>query len=135
MKLVISASDRRSASGKKNYDAPVLQPWLDALNRTPDDLYRRYRPLSTDARIGSTWLKLRYNAAYLIDIVRLTQSLPLRPIPNETEYSRTTRLESVLLGAISSRGDLRRQKQQIVRSNTRGVDKADKEHQWVENVS
>ena len=56
------------------------------------------------------------------------------PYPNEKDYSRTTRLESVLLGFISSREELRRQKQQFVRSNTRSVYKADNDDRWVENL-
>jgi hypothetical protein len=43
------------------------------------------------------------------------------PYPNEKDYTRTTRLESVLLGFIRSKQDLRGLKQDLVRSNTRGV--------------
>ena len=50
------------------------------------------------------------------------------------DYSRTTRLESVLLGFLSSREDLRRQKQQFIRSNTRGVYKSDTDDSWVANI-
>ena len=47
------------------------------------------------------------------------------PYPNEKDYTRTTRLESVLLGFIQSKADLRALKKRLVRSNTRGVYKAD----------
>src|ERR1035437_7509338 len=47
------------------------------------------------------------------------------PYPNEKDYTRTTRLESVLLGFIQSKEDLRALKRNLVRSNTRGVYKAD----------
>jgi DNA modification methylase len=47
------------------------------------------------------------------------------PYPNEKDYTRTTRLESVLLGFIQSRKELRSLKQRMIRSNTRGVYKAD----------
>jgi DNA modification methylase len=47
------------------------------------------------------------------------------PYPNEKDYTRTTRLELVLLGFICSRQELRTLKQSLVRSNTRGVYKAD----------
>ncbi len=47
------------------------------------------------------------------------------PYPNEKDYTRTTRLESVLLGFISDRDSLREVKRGLVRSNTRGVFKAD----------
>jgi len=43
------------------------------------------------------------------------------PYPNEKDYTRTTRLESVLLGFIRDKQDLRRLKQNLLRSNTRNV--------------
>ncbi len=116
--------------GKKKTDAPVLKPWLSALNDMASDL-NAVRPLS----------KTRASV-YLADAREIQHSLQPRsidavitspPYPNEKDYSRTTRLESVLLGFISSREALRRQKQQFVRSNTRGVYKSDDDDSWVEN--
>lgn len=49
------------------------------------------------------------------------------PYPNEKDYTRTTRLESVLLGFLSSKKDLRSQKESLLRSNTRNVYVNDKE--------
>src|SRR3989442_664402 len=49
------------------------------------------------------------------------------PYPNEKDYTRTTRLESVLLGFIRSKQDLRALKQDLVRSNTRGAFKTDRD--------
>lgn len=53
------------------------------------------------------------------------------PYPNEKDYTRTTRLESVLLGFIQSKADLRSLKESLIRSNTRNVFKADTDDQWV----
>jgi hypothetical protein len=53
------------------------------------------------------------------------------PYPNEKDYTRTTRLESVLLGFIRNKGDLRALKGGLVRSNTRNVFKADDDDKWV----
>ncbi|HEX4086614.1 MAG TPA: DNA methyltransferase [Chthoniobacteraceae bacterium] len=53
------------------------------------------------------------------------------PYPNEKDYTRTTRLESVLLGFISSKDELRALKRSMVRSNTRGVYKGDDDDQWI----
>lgn len=47
------------------------------------------------------------------------------PYPNEKDYTRTTRLESVILGFIRDRQELRALKHLLIRSNTRGVYKAD----------
>ncbi len=53
------------------------------------------------------------------------------PYPNEKDYTRTTRLENVLLGFISDKAGLRALKRQLVRSNTRGVYKGDDDERWV----
>ncbi len=47
------------------------------------------------------------------------------PYPNEKDYTRKTRLESVILGLIRDRRELRSLKQDLIRSNTRGVYKSD----------
>lgn len=49
------------------------------------------------------------------------------PYPNEKDYTRTTRLESVLLGLIHNKSELRQCKQNFLRSNTRNVYVADNE--------
>jgi DNA modification methylase len=53
------------------------------------------------------------------------------PYPNEKDYTRTTRLESVMLGFVNNKAELRALKQQLVRSNTRGVYKDDGDDQWI----
>jgi DNA modification methylase len=53
------------------------------------------------------------------------------PYPNEKDYTRTTRLESVLLGFYDTKGELRSFKQGLIRSNTRGVYKQDDDDKWV----
>ena len=47
------------------------------------------------------------------------------PYPNEKDYTRTTRLESVLLGLVKTKAQLRATKEGLLRSNTRNVYKAD----------
>ncbi len=54
------------------------------------------------------------------------------PYPNEKDYTRTTRLESVLLGFITSKKELRDLKKLLVRSNTRGVYKNDRDDSLIE---
>jgi hypothetical protein len=53
------------------------------------------------------------------------------PYPNEKDYTRTTRLESVILGFLKDKRALRALKQQLVRSNTRSVYKRDNDDQAV----
>jgi len=47
------------------------------------------------------------------------------------DYTRTTRLESVVLGFITSIAELRRFKKQLIRSNTRGIYTTDTDDQWI----
>ncbi len=53
------------------------------------------------------------------------------PYPNEKDYTRTTRLESVVLGLINNKQELRALKYQLIRSNTRGVYSGDSDEVWV----
>ena len=56
------------------------------------------------------------------------------PYPNEKDYTRTTRLESVLLGFLSDKSSLRSMKSGLLRSNTRNIYKGDSDDQLVANV-
>ncbi|MDA2935478.1 site-specific DNA-methyltransferase [Acidobacteria bacterium AH-259-D05] len=54
------------------------------------------------------------------------------PYPNEKDYSRSTRLESVLLGFLTDKKDLQSVKRGLLRSNTRTVYKGDDDNKYVE---
>jgi hypothetical protein len=56
------------------------------------------------------------------------------PYPNEKDYSRTTRLESVILGLVNSKDELRRLKKTLVRSNTRSVYREDTDDEAVAHI-
>lgn len=53
------------------------------------------------------------------------------PYPNEKDYTRAVRLESVILGLLSDRRDLRGAKRALLRSNSRGVYKDDDDDAWI----
>ena len=78
----------------------------------------------------------RYLEPSSIDVV-----ITSPPYPNEKDYTRTTRLESVLLGFYRDKRDLRSLKQGLVRSNTRSVYKADtddalvSEHEGIQEIA
>jgi len=82
---------------------------------------------------GTAWLQPNVNRSKAdsrqIDRILEPQSVDAvitsPPYPNEKDYTRTTRLESVILGLIRDKQDLRSLKQDLVRSNTRGVYKSD----------
>ena len=109
-------------------DVPVVSSWLEEIKRMVDDLAhterKRFPPtkaLLGDARCVSQILKSKS-----IDAV-----ITSPPYPNEKDYTRTTRLESVMLGFVTNRGELRSLKKNLIRSNTRGVYKDDDDDKWV----
>lgn len=73
------------------------------------------------------------NLGSIVDRESIDAVFTSPPYPNEKDYTRTTRLESVVLGFIKSKEELRGLKRGLVRSNTRGVYKADIDDQWVKN--
>ena len=108
--------------GPAKRDAPVVSLWLDGVRAMAQDLEilpRGETPTAmiyqADAREGASMLPPNS-----VDAV-----ITSPPYPNEKDYTRTTRLESVLLGFIKSKEDLRELKRNLVRSNTRGVYKSD----------
>lgn len=114
--------------GPAKRDAPVVGPWLAGVRAMADDL----RVVRGRSDIPATVIRA--------DARRLGGVLPHRsisavitspPYPNEKDYTRTTRLESVLLGLVRSRDELRALKRGLVRSNTRGVYAGDDDDRYV----
>lgn len=56
------------------------------------------------------------------------------PYPNEKDYTRSTRLESVLLGLIANKNDLRSLKAHLIRSNTRNVFVNDDDDKYIQDI-
>jgi SAM-dependent methyltransferase len=108
--------------GPAKADAPVISPWLRCVESVAEDLKKLRPQAAVPAKV------------YRADSRRLRGVLKPRsvdtvitspPYPNEKDYTRTTRLESVLLGFIRDKQDLRMLKSHLVRSNTRNVYKGD----------
>lgn len=57
------------------------------------------------------------------------------PYPNEKDYTRTTRLESIILGLLSSRKELRELKEQLLRSNSRNIFVNDNDAEYVRDFN
>jgi hypothetical protein len=103
--------------GLAKSDASVVDPWLRGIKNMAGDLRKLNQQAATRAAVHQAdardlALRLRPSS---IDAV-----ITSPPYPNEKDYTRTTRLESVLLGFIKSKDDLRRLKQNLIRSNTPG---------------
>jgi hypothetical protein len=108
-------------------DIPVVAPWLQEVRNTSDDLCALQ---SVSHGPASVLLGDSREILKEIEDNSISAVITSPPYPNEKDYTRTTRLESVVLGFISSREDLRAIKRNLVRSNTRGVYKDDIDDQW-----
>lgn len=116
--------------GKQKEDAPVISPWLAEVKTIAEDL----AGVKDRATIPS--IVYHADARAIPDVIgpaSIDCVITSPPYPNEKDYSRTTRLESVLLGFIHNKEDLRAVKRDLVRSNTRGVYRADDDDLWVED--
>lgn len=114
--------------GPPKEDAAVVDTWLACVREMVGDL-RQLRQLD-----GATAQVFQGDARRLRDILQpasIDAVITSPPYPNEKDYTRTTRLESVLLGFLKDRTALRELKQSLLRSNTRNVYKGDDDDRWV----
>ena len=112
---------------KPKADAPVISNWLLEVEKIANDLRQVTGKIFPDS-------KVHLADARSFDIIEsnsVDAVITSPPYPNEKDYTRTTRLESVLLGFINSKEELRELKKRLVRSNTRGIYKGDDDDQWV----
>ncbi len=115
-------------SKKKKPDTNVVSDWLNIVQIMANDLMninsKNYFPVKIyngDSR------ELKY---YLSpDSVSAVFTSP--PYPNEKDYTRTTRLESVILGFIKNKRHLRELKNNLLRSNSRNVYKGDEDDKYI----
>jgi len=106
----------------RKLDAPVVEAWLRNVNQMAGHL----RLTKSNTLLPATVLRAdAREIASLIPAATIDAVFTSPPYPNEKDYTRTTRLESVLLGFLNSKVDLRELKQSLIRSNTRNVYKAD----------
>jgi DNA modification methylase len=115
-------------SRRLKQDAQVIENWLSEIKTIAHDLSYSQPEYSSHA--------ISYHAdARQLENLLIPNSINAvftsPPYPNEKDYTRTTRLESVLLGFINDKIDLRRLKQGLLRSNTRNVYKGDNDDMWV----
>jgi hypothetical protein len=114
--------------GPPKSDAPVIAPWLRTVRMIADDLRELGDRVSTKALVHLT------DARQLSEVLApnsIDAVITSPPYPNEKDYTRTTRLESVLLGFIFNKAELQALKRELVRSNTRSVYKSDTDDQAI----
>ena len=124
--------------GQIKDDAPVLDAWLDCIRAMVHDISQ----VEERAHVPAQVLKAdSRDVSQLLEPGSIDAVITSPPYPNEKDYTRTTRLESVILGFIRDRQVLRELKQGLIRSNTRGVYKSDTddqevaEHTGIQNIA
>ncbi len=114
--------------GPAKPDTPVIEPWLSEVRQIAHDLPQLQSLPDTPAiaHHADSRQILKVLEPNSIDVV-----ITSPPYPNEKDYTRTTRLELVLLGFIANKAELQALKRGLVRSNSRGVYKEDDDDEWV----
>jgi len=130
--LVFSISNLRFGPevgiGKPKTDAPVIAAWLHEIKKMTNDLRLLQGAKNAPAQVH---LADSRQLGKLLKPNSIDAVITSPPYPNEKDYTRTTRLESVLLGFINNHAELQALKRNLVRSNTRTVYKNDTDDQWV----
>ena len=114
--------------GPAKSDAPVIAAWVANVKEMASDLV----DLRAKWHVPSTII--RADSRDIFSVLRpgsIGAVITSPPYPNEKDYTRTTRLESVLLGILQTKLDLKAVKRGLMRSNTRNVYKGDDDDAWV----
>jgi DNA modification methylase len=130
--LVFSASNLHfgpevGVRGRK-LDADVVGSWLSNVEAMAADIKSKEGKRSPATLIHAADSR---DLALLLQPESIDAVFTSPPYPNEKDYTRTTRLESVILGLIKDKEALRAVKKALLRSNTRGVYKGDEDDAWV----
>jgi hypothetical protein len=114
-------------------DAPVIGSWLNNVEKMAQDLGM------VSTRLIKTPIEIHQGDSRNMHLILRSKEVDgvftSPPYPNEKDYTRTTRLETVLLGFVRNLLELRNLKKNLIRSNTRGVYKEDKDDKWVSEHS
>lgn len=112
-------------------DAPVVASWLERVREMAADLSTLACQNKAVANV------LHADSRFANEVLgedQIDAVITSPPYPNEKDYTRTTRLESVILGFVTNRAELRATKRDLVRSNTRGVYKSDDDDKHLETL-
>ncbi len=113
--------------GPPKHDAPVIPLWLAGIRSIANDL----KQLKDRQDIESVVYQSDARELEPLQAESIGAVITSPPYPNEKDYTRTTRLESVLLGFLKSKADVRALKKELVRSNTRSVYKSDTDDEHI----
>ena len=118
-------------SRKKKESVDVVEIWLSEIERMETDLeyWKHHSSTFADISLGDARSIPKKDYIGKVDCV-----ITSPPYPNEKDYSRTTRLESVILGFINTKEDLRNIKKGFIRSNSKNVYRSDNDAQYISNI-
>jgi len=118
--------------GKIKDDTIVVETWFTQMEKICNDLslvqnkdFAPSEAIFSDSR----------NLKELLNGKQISAVITSPPYPNEKDYTRTTRLESVILGFINSKEELRKLKKTLLRSNSRGIYKGDDDDKYVKGFT
>ncbi len=117
--------------GLRKENAPVVDIWLNQVLKMARDL--RELP----SRNGTTSSVCEADARRLEGIIppdSVDAVITSPPYPNEKDYTRTTRLESVLLGFVRNRQEMQSVKRMLISSNTRCAYKDEDDDRYVADI-
>jgi hypothetical protein len=119
-------------TGSIKQDAPVVGNWLSVIQEMACDIDQWKHMAGIEAVVlrGDAREAPELPGKRLADAV-----ITSPPYPNEKDYTRATRLESVVLGLVNNKAELREVKHGLLRSNTRNVYSTDEDHRFVAGVS
>ena len=114
--------------GQVKHDARVVDVWIAIMQKIASDIEAHKDRAGIPAKVMQADARA---AGEVLEPESVNAVITSPPYPNEKDYTRTTRLESVILGLIRNRQELRSLKQNLIRSNTRGVYISDDDHHGV----
>lgn len=115
---------------KPKDDMDVVGLWLEQCKRMATDL----AIFSDRQHIPTQLIQADSRDVSQLEDRSISAVFTSPPYPNEKDYTRTTRLESVVLRLIKNKADLRALKEGLLRSNTRNVYVADRDDSFVADV-
>ena len=117
--------------GKIKRDVPVVATWTHEIRKMVGDL-----KLVSGKNFPETTVFLAdaREPAKVVKENSIDAIITSPPYPNEKDYTRTTRLESMVLGFFEDMSHLRGFKKTLLRSNTRGVYRSDEDDKWVADI-
>jgi DNA modification methylase len=116
--------------GRIKDDAPVVSVWLNLVKNISQDLAKLSLLKETTANVFNSDSRQSLN---MLKSASVTAVITSPPYPNEKDYTRINRLESVLLGFINNKDELQKVKKSLLCSNTRNVYKENRADEVAQN--